>query len=238
MSGNPSQQPTLGGFQTFVQNVMGISPNYLPLDSPSYLYAYNAALNLVNLNLNCLPAQQGSWSLYSQAVYNLAGHNLIEYAPDQSWPISAAAWASNLVTVTTSTPNTLYPGDNIAIAGVSPLAYMKPPPPSRGPFIVNSVVDSEHFTYALSPNPGTANVLAGASVSQTFFQQLRAACKITAFFPGVVGNASDVSTSVGIDNPDFMRGLQLSDLQLLKTPYGQAYLRIAQKAGPTVIGIS
>jgi len=239
MSPQPlNAQISLGGFQTFAQNVMGISPNYLPLDSPYYNWAYDQAQNIVNTDLGCLPAQRGAWSLYAQAVYNLAGHSLIEFAIDQSWPVTTASWTAFLATLTTAVPNTISVGDRIAISGVSPLGYSQPAAPSRGYFQVNSVVDSTHFNYAVSPNPGTAILGPNAAVSMTYFTQARLGFKLASFFPGVVGSAGDQGTSVGVDNPDFMRGLTLYDLQLLKTPFGRAYLAIAQKAGAAVWGIN
>jgi hypothetical protein len=78
--------PTLEGFQDFVTNVMGINPLYLPNNSPSIGWAFSVALMIVNPALavvatpSMAPVQT---SIYEQAVYNLAGDNLINYAQDQ-----------------------------------------------------------------------------------------------------------------------------------------------------------
>ena len=56
---------------------MGITTTYLPDDSLSIGYAYSVALALVNPALASVPA------VYTLAVYNLGGDNLINYAPDQ-----------------------------------------------------------------------------------------------------------------------------------------------------------
>jgi len=235
---DPTNQTSIGGFTTFVRNVMGISANYLP-DSSAYLaYAYDHALNLVNLDLACLPAQTGAWSIYAQAVYNLAGALLIETVPDQAWPVAAASWSVGLAAITTTAPNTFSPGDRVLPSGISPLAYDQPPAPGRGYYQVSAVADPTHFSYGVSPNPGTANLLPGAQVAMTYFTQARLSFKLASFFPGVVGSAGDQGTSVGMDNPEFMKGLTLMDLQLLKTPWGRAYLAIAQKSGPTVWGLN
>jgi hypothetical protein len=49
----------------------------LPVNSPNPGYAYNVAESLVNPALNLVPI------IYTLAVYNLAGDNLINYCPDQ-----------------------------------------------------------------------------------------------------------------------------------------------------------
>lgn len=75
---------------------------------------------------------------------------------------------------------------------------------------------------------------------QTFFADARGkeGFNLTAFVPGVVSAAADVSTSDGLVVPDFFKNLTMGDLQNLKTPYGRRYLAIAQDYGPTVWGIS
>lgn len=75
---------------------------------------------------------------------------------------------------------------------------------------------------------------------QTYFADIRGAdgYNVSAFVPGVVSGASDVSTGDSLLNPDFMKGLTLGDLQNMKTPYGLAYLAIAQDYGPAAWGLS
>jgi hypothetical protein len=55
--------------------------------------------------------------------------------------ISAISRASNTVTVTTSTPHGLVSGDQVTIAGVTDTTY-------NGVFLVATLPDSTHFTYA------------------------------------------------------------------------------------------
>jgi len=71
--------PTLAGFIAFIQNVMGISSIYLPTTSPVIQMALTIALDIVNVQL-----QTASPDIYTLAVYNLAGDNLINFAPDQA----------------------------------------------------------------------------------------------------------------------------------------------------------
>jgi hypothetical protein len=65
----------------------------------------------------------------------------------------------------------------------------------------------------------------------TVFADIRTAYKINSFVPGIVSSTSDNGTSTSLATPDFFKDLTLSDLHLMKTPYGRAYLSIAQKAG-------
>ena len=64
-----------------------------------------------------------------------------------------------------------------------------------------------------------------------YFQALRASWDITGFVAGVIQSSGDEGTNESLLVPDFMKGLTLSDLQNLKTPYGRQYLAIAQKFG-------
>ena len=229
-------QPSIAGFTTFIRNVMGIGANYLPDSSPSIQHAYDYAINTVNLDLACAPSQPTSWGPYQLAVYNLGGHVLIEFAQDQSYAIATLAWSAGSVAGTTSLASALQPGNRVAITGVSPLAYSGPP--NLGYVVLQSAPDSTHFGYDLAKNPGAATLLAGAAVTVQFFSLARARLKIGEFAPGVVGSTSDVSTSVGLNNPEFTKGLTIENLGLLKTTYGRAYMSIAQKYGPTVWGLS
>ena len=72
-------EPTLSGFISFIRNVMGINTTVLPDNSPSIPLAYQIALDLVNLQLAI-----ASSDIYTLAVYNLGGDNLINYAQDQT----------------------------------------------------------------------------------------------------------------------------------------------------------
>lgn len=76
--------PTLAGFQAFIANVMQIPESALPTSSPVIPMAFEIALAIVNPFLaavsRCGPP---AVSIYNLAVYNLAGDNVINYAPDQ-----------------------------------------------------------------------------------------------------------------------------------------------------------
>ena len=142
--------PTLAGFQLFITTVMDINATVLPPTTPVIQVAYDVALEVVNVAL-------AATGIYDLAVYNLAGDNLLNYAPDQ---------------------------------------------------------------------PG-----------QTYFKEVRKSLNLAGFVPGVVSSSSDEGSSTSLLNPEFMKGLTMSDLQNLKTPYGRTYLGFAQRYG-TLWGMS
>lgn len=77
--------PTLSGFVTFIAQVMGITTQQLPSDSPVIPLAYNVAIQTVNILLGACPtpgADPTLPSLYALAVYNLAGDRLLNWAQD------------------------------------------------------------------------------------------------------------------------------------------------------------
>jgi hypothetical protein len=71
--------PTLAGFLLFIRGQMGVSTTVLPDDSIFIVWAYNVAIELVNLGL-----QAASPTVYMLAVYNLAASNLVNFAQDQA----------------------------------------------------------------------------------------------------------------------------------------------------------
>lgn len=70
--------PTLSGFLVFIRTVMGVPVSALPDDSVDIANALAVALEIANTGLN-----EVSSLIYTLAVYNLAGDNLINYANDQ-----------------------------------------------------------------------------------------------------------------------------------------------------------
>jgi len=74
MSG--STIPTQAGFLLWVRSRMGVPVDALPDDSIFIAYAYDVAIAIVNPELAAVPP------IYMLAVYNLAGDNLVNFAPD------------------------------------------------------------------------------------------------------------------------------------------------------------
>ncbi|SAK53519.1 hypothetical protein AWB78_01334 [Caballeronia calidae] len=74
--------------------------------------------------------------------------------------------------------------------------------------------------------------------NQTFFSDIRKGFKLLSFISGPVVTSADQGTSNTLLAPDFLKGLTMADLDLLKTPWGQSYLAYAQSFGPNVVGVS
>lgn len=70
-----------------------------------------------------------------------------------------------------------------------------------------------------------------------FWADLRASFGCNNFAAGVVQSANDNSTGMSALVPDFFKGLTMSNLQNLKTPYGRRYLAIVQDYG-SIWGLS
>lgn len=97
--------PTLAGYQNFISNVMGIDGQNLPPEQPVIGLSFQAAIDTVNLTINC--AAPG---MYTAAVYNLAADFLLNWAPDvpgqnyfenirKKWKLDN--WAAGVVASTT-----------------------------------------------------------------------------------------------------------------------------------------
>ena len=88
--------PTLAGFLAFIRSEMGINSTVLPDSTPAIGWAFSVAMAIVNPDLAAAgfngpaymppPSTIGGGaqniSIFTLAVYNLAGDNLINYAPD------------------------------------------------------------------------------------------------------------------------------------------------------------
>jgi hypothetical protein len=59
-----------------------------------------------------------------------------------------------------------------------------------------------------------------------------------AFTPGIVNSTSDQGTSTGLAVPQAIQNLTLQGLDLMRTPWGLAYLEYAQAYGPNVVEVS
>lgn len=71
----------------------------------------------------------------------------------------------------------------------------------------------------------------------TYFAEAQDKFGLTRFVVGPLSSAADVSTSDSFAIPDYVKRMSISDVELMKTPWGRAYMSIAMKAG-TLWGIS
>jgi hypothetical protein len=67
--------------------------------------------------------------------------------------------------------------------------------------------------------------------NKTTFFDLRKSFNINGFVPGVVQSSGDEGTYSSMLVPDFFKNLTFADLQYIKTPWGRAYMAIAQRVG-------
>jgi hypothetical protein len=101
-----------------------------------------------------------------------------------------------------------------------PINPPNPPPP---PFTPPSIYATAVY------NLGGAILvdIAQDTPPSTYWSDLRNSMNINGFQPGIINSAADQGTSETTFVPDSLKGLTLFDLQLLKTPWGRAYLAIA-----------
>lgn len=70
--------PTIAGFLAFLSAIVQIPATALPASSPYPALAFDNAVALVNTSINV-----ASPLIYTEAVYNLATSNLLNFCPDQ-----------------------------------------------------------------------------------------------------------------------------------------------------------
>lgn len=71
----------------------------------------------------------------------------------------------------------------------------------------------------------------------TFWTDLREKYGINAFVAGVIQSSADENTSQSLVVPEFFKELTMSNLMNMKTPWGRAYLALAQQWG-SIWGLS
>lgn len=120
--------PTLAGFIAWARSAMGISTTVLPDDSPWFSYAFDVACGLVNKALATVPP------VYELAVYNLAGSNLLNYAPGaffdaarEQWNLTSFVSGEVESTADDGTSVTMVVPDALRTLTVADLQYLKDP---------------------------------------------------------------------------------------------------------------
>jgi hypothetical protein len=71
----------------------------------------------------------------------------------------------------------------------------------------------------------------------TYFQTLRQKWNLTGFVGGTIQSSADQATSESLLSPEFLSGLTLAQLQMLKDPFGRQFLAMSQELG-AIWGIS
>jgi hypothetical protein len=216
--------PNLPDFITFCQ-AQGVLAGYLDPSSDYYAWALIHAQNTV-YTVPQIPAIE-----YVIAVYNFGMHWLVCNAPDAAGlALSSLTWSAGAAVAIASAALGFPVGQSLSVmvGAVLPLPY-------NGCFTA-MVLSGTSFAYPIETNPGT--VTNEGVFGFQFFAGLRAQFKILSLVAGPVQTASDNGTSTTLAVADFFKTLTIGDLDLMKTPWGQRYLAYAQKAGPTVVGVS
>lgn len=73
---------------------------------------------------------------------------------------------------------------------------------------------------------------------ESYFADMRASLKINAFSAGLVNASSDQGTSQSLEIIEATKRFTLTDLQMMKTPYGRIYLDFAQSYGQNIWGLT
>jgi hypothetical protein len=105
---------------------------------------------------------------------------------------------------------------------VSPLMFTQAVYNCGGHYLVMTAQDNIYADPPLQPP------------NDTYWADLRNSLNLNGggnFMPGVINEAQDESTSVAITTTDWLSGMTIADLQMMKTPWGRVYLSIAQCIG-------
>lgn len=73
---------------------------------------------------------------------------------------------------------------------------------------------------------------------QTYFQNARQTLGLNSFSAGLIIASSDQGTSQAMQAPDWAKSMTITDLQMMRTPYGRVYLDFAQSYGPNIWGLT
>lgn len=89
-------------------------------------------------------------------------------------------------------------------------------------------------------NLATANLFFYAQDQDgvNYFAEARAKWNLLGYIGGTIQSTGDQGTSQSMVVPEAAETFTLEDLQLIKTPWGRAYLQLAQKLGPSLFGIT
>jgi len=159
-----------------------------------------------------------SQTVYSSAVYNLAGHLLIETAQDLPGAVFTGYISGNNLNVVSVTSGALSTQQVLVATGLQPNT---------------TIIGGSGVAWEVNPSQTYASLATPVSISSkfTYFTNLRAQWQVNQFVPGVIASTSDESTSASYKNPAVMDNLLFSDLSYVKTPFGRNYLSIAARYG-------
>lgn len=73
---------------------------------------------------------------------------------------------------------------------------------------------------------------------QCYFRDIRTELKLNSFTPGVISASADQGTSQSWAIAEWAKNMTITDLQMLRTPYGRAYLDFVEAIGPNLWGLT
>lgn len=207
--------PNLADFTIFVFSSMGVPASALSASSPLLQSVLSRAIEMT-------PVYPPAPDIYTDAVYNCAGHLLVEAAQDQIATITAS-FLNNTMTVKDVSAGTIVPG--MQIIGIT----ADDPPPIVQSYGTGTGGLGDYAVTLDAYIPAVSFTLRGA-----FWSRLRGpqGYKLSSFAPGVVQSTSDEGTSVGFLVSDAFKNLTISDLQFMNTPWGRAFLGYCQNFAP------
>lgn len=110
------------------------------------------------------------------------------------------------------------------------LALNPPNPPSVVGYSLACYNGGTHILLSITPD----------TPPQTYFTEQRGTDGFSLILPstGLVQAAGDQGTSGSVSAPKWVEGLTIADLDMMKTPWGRAFLAWNQSYGPSVWGVS
>jgi hypothetical protein len=73
---------------------------------------------------------------------------------------------------------------------------------------------------------------------QSYFTDLRRSMGLLSLASGLVSSSGDQGTNQSFEVIEAAKKMTINDIQLMRTPYGRAYLGFAQSYGPSIWGLT
>jgi len=107
--------------------------------------------------------------------------------------------------------------------------------------LTNATVGTNGPYYTLSVYNFAADRLLNFALDQpgqSYFKDTRSALGLNSFAAGLVAASSDQGTAQTLEVIEAAKRMTITDVQMMKTPYGRVYLDFAQAYGSTIWGLT
>lgn len=147
----------------------------------------------------------------------------VEVLPDDSPFIEQAFWLSM----------------TLALSYLAVVGNAQPAPQTTPSYYAWAVYNlaGHYLVYGAMDDP-SAPVDPDHPEYKTFWKDLRKSLGLNSFVPGVIQSSSDQGTSQSFMVPGWFSEMTMSDMELLRTPWGRTYMALAQAYGPTIWGLT